>query len=128
MAGVIKVALVCDSCGKVISVGISANEVRLGSQALYRRHEGKDLCATCEALPQPSPPPKGEKPSMSELFFTCPKTLRQAPTGIGTDAESLRTTWKSTLKLDCPHCGEVHEISVRETYLNSALRDANERS
>jgi hypothetical protein len=28
------------------------------------------------------------------------------------------------LKLNCPHCGAVHEISVRETYINGALDDA----
>ena len=29
--------------------------------------------------------------------------------------------WKKTLKVKCPHCGKVHRISVRETYLNNAL-------
>jgi hypothetical protein len=32
------------------------------------------------------------------------------------------------LTVDCPHCGEVHELSVREAYLGSALTDAGERS
>jgi phage FluMu protein Com len=27
-----------------------------------------------------------------------------------------------TLNVKCPHCGEVHEISVRETYINGALK------
>jgi hypothetical protein len=27
----------------------------------------------------------------------------------------------------CPHCGEMHEISVRETYIDVALKDANGR-
>jgi phage FluMu protein Com len=31
------------------------------------------------------------------------------------------------LKVKCPHCGEVHEISVRETYINGALSDASRR-
>jgi hypothetical protein len=30
--------------------------------------------------------------------------------------------WKATLNVKCPHCGEVHEISVRETYINGALK------
>jgi hypothetical protein len=34
--------------------------------------------------------------------------------------------WKATLKVNCPYCGEVHEISVRETYINGALSDATE--
>ena len=31
------------------------------------------------------------------------------------------------LKVNCPHCGEMHEISVRETYINGALQDATDR-
>ena len=46
----IKLSLVCDSCGAIIAEGISANEVRLESDALYRRHDGKDLCPRCEAF------------------------------------------------------------------------------
>ena len=61
------------------------------------------------------------------LHFICPKTHQQAPTGIDTDAQSLRAAWKATLKVTCPHCGEVHEISVRETYIKGALSDAADR-
>jgi len=59
---------------------------------------------------------------MASLFFTCPTTHQQAPTGIETDVQSLRAAWKATLNVKCPHCGEVHEISVRETYINGALK------
>jgi hypothetical protein len=56
----IKVALVCDNCGTAIADGISANEVRFQSEALYRRREGKDMCLGCEAAalaaPAPAPP------------------------------------------------------------------------
>jgi len=34
----------------------------------------------------------------------------------------LRAAWKATLNVKCPHCGEVHELSVRETYINGALK------
>jgi hypothetical protein len=27
------------------------------------------------------------------------------------------------LKVKCPYCGKVHEISVRETYINGVLQD-----
>jgi hypothetical protein len=27
------------------------------------------------------------------------------------------------VKVKCPHCGETHEMSVRETYINGALQD-----
>jgi hypothetical protein len=128
VADVIKVMLVCDSCSAVIANGISANAVRLEAQAVYRRRAGKDLCLTCEALALPSPTAERASPSTSELLFACPITGRPVPTGIETDVESLRASWKSVLKLDCPHCGEGHELSVRETYLNRALKEASERS
>jgi hypothetical protein len=61
---------------------------------------------------------------MAPLFFTCPKTNQLAPTGVETDVQSLSAAWKATLKVNCPHCGEMHEISVRDTYINGALDDA----
>jgi hypothetical protein len=64
---------------------------------------------------------------MASLFFTCPITHQQAATGIETDVRSLHAAWKATLEVKCPHCGGVHQISVRETYINGALRDATER-
>ena len=65
---------------------------------------------------------------MASLLFSCPKTHQHAPTGIETDVLSLRASWKATLRMNRPHCGEVHEISVRETFINGALRDAADRS
>jgi hypothetical protein len=38
---------------------------------------------------------------MAPLFFTCPKTNQQAPTGIETDVQSLSASWKATLKVNC---------------------------
>jgi hypothetical protein len=58
---------------------------------------------------------------MASLFFTCPSTHLKVPTGIETDVQSLRTGWKAVLKVNCSHCGRVHEISVRETYINGVL-------
>ena len=60
---------------------------------------------------------------MAPLLFVCPKTNQQAPTGIDTDVQSLCSAWKAMLKVTCPRCGEVHEISVRETYINGVLQD-----
>jgi len=64
---------------------------------------------------------------MASLLFTCPQTNQKAPTGVETDAQSLRASWKATLKVDCPYCGAVHEISVREAYIDSAIRAATDR-
>jgi hypothetical protein len=63
---------------------------------------------------------------MPSLFFTCPKTRQQADTGIMTDAESLRDTWSMTLNVNCPHCGHMHAFSVRETYIDDAIRNVSE--
>ena len=63
---------------------------------------------------------------MPSLFFTCPNTRHQADTGIMTDAESLRDTWSMTLNVNCPHCGEMHAVSVRETYIDDAIRNVSE--
>jgi hypothetical protein len=59
--------------------------------------------------------------------FVCPKTNKRVPTGIETDVQNLQALWKETLKVKCPHCSEMHEISVRETYINSALSAAADR-
>ena len=64
---------------------------------------------------------------MAPLFFICPKTDQQAPTGIETDVQSLSASWKAMLKVNCPYCGKVHEISVRETYIDFALDAAVDR-
>jgi len=63
---------------------------------------------------------------MAPLIFICPKTNLQTPSGIETDVQSLSASWKAMLKVHCPHCGEVHDISVRETYINGALSDASD--
>jgi hypothetical protein len=63
---------------------------------------------------------------MASLLFACPKTNRQVATGVETDVQGLSASWKETLKVKCPHCGEVHEISVRDAYINGALSDAVE--
>ena len=127
-----------------IAHGISANAVRLQAQALYRRQGGTDHCLKCEPVVRapleaerplrpdapalPGPMSDGARQWPSGLLFSCPTSGRQVPTGIETNVQSLRALWRRKLKLDCPHCGEVHEFSVREAYLNSALKDANDRT
>jgi hypothetical protein len=61
---------------------------------------------------------------MPALFFTCPTTKHRAPTGIQSDLQSLRASWSKTLTVNCPLCGEVHELAVRETYAEAVLQDA----
>ena len=57
------------------------------------------------------------------LLFVCPKTNKRVPTGIEAHVQNLQALWKETLRVKCPHCGEMHEISVREAYINGALSD-----
>jgi hypothetical protein len=71
--------------------------------------------------------PVSEERVMAILFFTCPNTRQRAPTGIETDVKNLRATWSERLKIHCSLCGEVHEMTVRETYVDSALLDATDR-
>ena len=63
---------------------------------------------------------------MSQLMFTCPKTQRRAPSGVDTDVKSLRLAWAKTLMVNCSLCGGVHEISVREAFVQATLHDATE--
>jgi hypothetical protein len=58
---------------------------------------------------------------MAPLLFICPKTNQQAPTGIETDVQSLREYWRTMLKVHCPRCDGMHEISVSKAYIDGAL-------
>ena len=60
---------------------------------------------------------------MASLFFICPKTRHKAPTGIETDAKSLQAAWTGIMKVDCPHCHEAHDISVRDTYIEVVAQE-----
>jgi hypothetical protein len=62
---------------------------------------------------------------MRILSFACPNTNEQVSTGIATDAQSLSSRWRTTVRINCPHCGGTHEILVRETFINAALDDAS---
>jgi hypothetical protein len=46
------------------------------------------------------------------------------PTGIATDLQSLVLTWSLKLKVKCPHCGQEHEIAVRDAYVDGVIHDA----
>jgi hypothetical protein len=64
---------------------------------------------------------------MAPLLFICPKTNQEAPTGIETDAQSLRASWKAMLRVNCPHCGKVHQILVSEMYIEGTQDGAFDR-
>jgi len=58
---------------------------------------------------------------VASLLFTCPNTSRKLSTGVEMDVPGLRAHWNSTLRLDCPHCRDVHDIAVRQVYMDAAL-------
>ena len=35
---------------------------------------------------------------MGQLLFTCPTTKQRAPTGVETDAQSLRASWSARIR------------------------------
>ena len=78
--------------------------------------------------PGRSTAPAGHSDSeyMAPLSFTCPTTRRQSLTRVETDTASLATAWKKTLRVECPHCGEVHRVSVREAYIASVIQDGTD--
>src|SRR3979490_656032 len=59
------------------------------------------------------PPEQGRAIMAATLHFFYPTTRQQVPTDIKTDVQGLRASWRSIVNVDCPHCGQVHEISVR---------------
>jgi hypothetical protein len=63
---------------------------------------------------------------MAPLLFTCPTTHRRAPTRVETDPKSLAAAWKRTLKVECPHCGEMHRVTVRDAYIAFAVQDGTD--
>jgi hypothetical protein len=62
------------------------------------------------------------------IIFHLPDDTAKVSTSIEMDVQGLRAAWKSTLQVDCPCCGGTHEMSVRDTYVDAALRDATDRS
>jgi hypothetical protein len=105
------------------------------SPALWRNRSPSPTAAT-QALVTERPialPPvsnRGAHHAITLLYLsqelTRPKTRQQADTGIMTDAESLRNTWSMTLNVNCPHCGQMHAVSVRETYIDAEIRNVSE--
>jgi hypothetical protein len=64
---------------------------------------------------------KAQEIAVARLLFTCPNTSRKASTDVEMDVQGLRQYWKQTLKFDCPHCDGVHDVRVREVYIDSAV-------
>jgi phage FluMu protein Com len=44
------------------------------------------------------------------------------------NALTLQKRWQETLEIRCPHCCEIHEISVRQAYIEMTLDAAEDRA
>jgi hypothetical protein len=64
---------------------------------------------------------------LGPLTFVCPATHRSGLTGINTDVTTLRKFWLKHINVKCEHCGEVHSIGVRDTFLSGALDTATQQ-
>jgi hypothetical protein len=89
-----------------------------GRCMLFLQDHRPRLCSQASVAERPIalPPVRLEERPMAQLHFTCPATRHRAATGIQIDVQSLRASWHSTLKVNCPHCGGQHDIAVRDTY------------
>jgi hypothetical protein len=72
-------------------------------------------------------PPVSEAASMTELLYTCPSTHQRAPSGITSDAKSLRASWSKMIKINCKLCGEVHRFKGNDIFCESVLQDWKSR-
>lgn len=57
---------------------------------------------------------------MGTLTFTCPQTRRPIRTGIETDRYALLGVEFLTMRIACPHCGDAHELKVKEAHIARA--------
>ncbi len=57
---------------------------------------------------------------MGRLMFECPDCKREFSSDIHTDANSMRQVLDRQVRVTCPHCGTVHEMSMKRGRLEEA--------
>lgn len=55
------------------------------------------------------------------LMFRCPTTSQQCECDVATDAATLAKVWKMTKDMKCKICGEMHQIKIRDAFLDMAM-------
>lgn len=55
------------------------------------------------------------------LTFICPATNQQCECDVATDAATLAKVWKMTKDIKCRICGEMHQIIIREAFIDMAM-------
>jgi hypothetical protein len=55
------------------------------------------------------------------LMFRCPTTNQQCECDVATDAANLAKVWKMKKDIKCKVCGEMHQIIIRDAFLDMAM-------
>jgi len=55
------------------------------------------------------------------LTFRCPTTNQQCTCDVATDAANLAKVWKLTKDIPCRICGTMHQIKIRDAFLDMVL-------
>jgi hypothetical protein len=55
------------------------------------------------------------------LMFRCPATNRQCECDVATDPANLAKAWKTTKHIKYRICGEMHQIKIREAFVDMAM-------
>jgi CRP-like cAMP-binding protein len=67
--------------------------------------------------------PLRKAPAADSLSFRCPATHRLISTVIATDSQTLARTWRDTIVIACPHCGEQHTAKVSDAFIAYVLSE-----
>ena len=57
---------------------------------------------------------------MQSLTFSCPRTGRRIDSGIRTDRNTFSKIQDIKLRLRCPHCAKVHQVTIESGQLADA--------
>ena len=55
------------------------------------------------------------------LTFSCPTTQQQCECDVATDAADFAKIWKMTKDIKCNICGEMHQIKIRDAFVDMAI-------
>jgi hypothetical protein len=61
---------------------------------------------------------------MATVYTSCPNTGREISTEIDIDADSFVRMPQVVMRIECPHCDELHDWSKHNAY----LRDGNSKN
>jgi hypothetical protein len=99
----------------------------LARQRWKRRHRSEEPMSRARRRTEAPIHVPERQEDLGPLTFVCPATHRSGLTGINTDVTTLRKFWLKHIKVKCEHCGEVHSIGVRDTFLSGALDTATQQ-